>query len=136
MLTVELPENLLGGFYPVVLGFFEDGDAAEIRIGEEDPAVEAREAAAFLGEDRADGGADHGVAHAHYLDARDTLADVRMDALEVVKDGFLPERPIFFEEELAALRRSASGERMRNARKAADAMKNARSANIVDVIGE
>ena len=69
------------------------------------------EAAAFFGENRADGGADHGVAHAHDVDAGDALADVGVDAFEIVKDGFLPVGPIFFEEELAILRGSAVGER-------------------------
>jgi hypothetical protein len=42
MLTVELFENLLGGFDAVVLGFLEDGNAAEVGIGEEDTAIKAR----------------------------------------------------------------------------------------------
>ena len=68
-----------------------------------------REAKAFLGENRADGGADHGVAHAHDVDAGDALADVEVDALEVMENRFLPIAPILIEKELAVLSGSAIG---------------------------
>ena len=112
-LAAEAFEYILGGEDTVVLGFFEDGNAAQIGIGEEDASggawVSVRKVAALLGEDGADGGADHRVAHAHDVDARDALANVGVDAFEVVQDGFFPVGPIFFEEELAVLRGSAFG---------------------------
>ena len=104
---MELLEHFLGGFDTVVLGFFENGDAAQVGVGEEDAAIEARETSAFFRENRADSGADHGVTHAHDVNARHALANVGMNALKVVKNGFLPVGPILFEEKLAVLRRSA-----------------------------
>ena len=113
--AVEAFEYILSGEDTVVLGFFEDGNAAQIGIGEEDASggawVSVRKVAALFGEDGADGGAGHGVAHAHDVDARDALADVGVDALEIVEDGFLPVSPIFFEEELAVLRGGSVGQR-------------------------
>ncbi len=50
------------------------------------------------------------MAHAHDVDARDAPADVGVDALEVVEDGFFPVGPVFLEEKLAVLRRRAFGE--------------------------
>ena len=100
----------MGGFDAVVLGFLENGDAAEVRVGEEDSAVQTSEAAMLFGENRADSGADHGVAHAHDVDAGDALADVGVDAFEVVENGFFPVGPIFFEEKLAVLRGCTFGE--------------------------
>src|SRR5580692_3881808 len=97
----------------VVLRLFEDGDAAKVGIREEDAAVawvSAREAAALFGKNRTDNGAGHGVAHAHNVDAGDALADVGVDALEVVEDGFLPIVPILIEKELAVLLGGAIGE--------------------------
>jgi hypothetical protein len=106
-------EDGFGGDDAVVLGLLEDGDAAEVAVGE----VEARvgrfllrgDVGAFGGEDRAGIGADHGVAHAHDVDARDALANVGVDALEIVEDGFTPIRPIFFEKQAAILRGVAVG---------------------------
>jgi hypothetical protein len=66
---------------------------------------------AFDGEDCAGCGAHHGVAHAHDVDARDALADVGVDAFEIVEDSFLPEGPIFFEQRAAIWRGIASGQR-------------------------
>ena len=109
-LTVELPQYFLSCFNTVVLGFLENGNAAKVGVGEEDSAIEARQAAPFFGENRADGGADHGVAHAHDVDAGDALANVGVDALEVVENGFFPVGPISFEKNLAVLRRRAFGE--------------------------
>ena len=109
-LAVEFFQDFLGGFDTVVLGFLENGNAAEVGIGEEDSVVRTCQTAAFFGEDRADGRADHGVAHAHDVDARNTLTDVGVDALEVVKNGFFPVGPVFFKKQLAILRRGAFGE--------------------------
>ena len=108
--ATEAFQRGLSGENTVVLSLFEDGDAAEVGIGEEEATIEAREAAAFLGKDGADGWANHGVAHAHNVDARDALANVRVNAFEVVENGFLPIVPIFVEEELAVLRGSAVSE--------------------------
>src|SRR5438132_13185649 len=69
--------------------------------------MEARQTSAFFRENRADSGADHSVAHTHDVNARDALANVGVDAFEIVKNGFLPVGPILFEEKLAVLRRSA-----------------------------
>ena len=66
---------------------------------------------AFGGEDCAGSGANHGVAHAHDVDARDALANVGVDAFEIVEDGFFPVGPIFFEEQAAILRGVAVGQR-------------------------
>src|SRR5579859_1053647 len=111
--AVQAFENSLGGENTVVLRFFENGDAAEVGVGEEKAGIAARwcEAKAFLGENRADGGADHGVAHAHDVDARDALANVGVDALEVVENGLLPIIPVLVEKELAILRGSAVDKR-------------------------
>src|SRR5713101_2867591 len=94
----------------MVLGFLENGNTAEVGVGEEDAVVAARQATALFGENRADSGADHGVAHAHNVDARNALADVGVHALEVVENGFLPIGPILFEEKLAVLRGRSFGE--------------------------
>src|SRR5260370_35723596 len=51
-LTVESFGNFLGGFDAVVLRFFEDGNAAEVGVGEEDSAIEAGQVAPLLGENR------------------------------------------------------------------------------------
>ncbi len=91
-LTVEFPQHFLSGFDAVVLGLFENRDAAEIGIGEKNSAVEAGQAALF-GENRTDGGADHGVAHAHDVDAGDALTNVGVNALEVVENSFFPGAP-------------------------------------------
>ena len=48
MPVTEFRQDLLCGFDTVILGFFENGDAAQIRVGEEDAIVEALDAAAFL----------------------------------------------------------------------------------------
>jgi len=109
-LTMEPFEYFLGGFDAVVLGFLKDGNAAEIGVGEEDPVIQTLQTAALFGEDRTDGGTNHGVAHAHDVDPRDTLANVRVNTPEVVENGFLPIGPIFFEEKLAVLRGGAFGE--------------------------
>ena len=50
------------------------------------------------------------MAHAHDVDAGDALADVGVDAFEVMENGFFPVGPIFFEEKLAVLRGCAFGE--------------------------
>ena len=84
----------LSGENTVVLSFFEDGDAAEVGVCEEEAAIKAGEAGALLGKNGTDGWADHGVAHAHDVDARNALTDVGVDALEVVENGFLPIVPI------------------------------------------
>ncbi len=110
-LAVESPEHFLGRFDTVVLGFFEYGNAAEVGIGKEDATIEAGESAAFFGKDGANGGANHGVAHTHYINAGNALADVGVNALEVVQDGFFPVGPISFKEELAVLRRGTFSER-------------------------
>jgi len=97
----------------VILGFFEDGDAAEVGIGE----VKARvggfllggDVNAFGGENGAGSGGHHGVAHAHDVDARDALANVGVDTFEIVEDGFAPVAPIFFEQRAAILRGIAFG---------------------------
>src|ERR1700752_2212989 len=49
------------------------------------------------------------MAHAHDVKARDALADIGMDALEVVENGFLPIGPVLIEKELAVLRGGAFG---------------------------
>jgi len=87
---VEPLQHFLGGFDTVVLGFLEDGDAAEIGVGEEDSAREAGQAAPLCGENRTDDGADHGMAHTHDVDTGDALADVGVDTLELVENGFFP----------------------------------------------
>src|SRR6266478_6394085 len=91
-------------------GLFEVGDAAQVGVGEEDASIKASEAAAFFRENRADSGANHGVTHAHDVNAGDALANVGVNALEVAENGFLPVSPIFFEQKLAILRGSAFGE--------------------------
>src|SRR5208282_3385396 len=50
------------------------------------------------------------MAHAHDIDARDALANVRVDAFEVAENGLLPIVPIFIEEKLAVLHGNAFGE--------------------------
>src|ERR1700740_25980 len=50
------------------------------------------------------------MAHAHHVDARDALANVAVDTLEVTKDGFFPVQPILVEEKLAVLFGGAFGE--------------------------
>ena len=109
-LTVEPPEHFLGGFDAVELGFLKDGDPAQVGIGKEDAVIQTHQAAALFGKDGANGGADHGVAHAHDVDAGDALADIGMNALEVLENSFFPVGPIFLEEELAVLSRGAFGE--------------------------
>src|SRR5260370_40845006 len=99
-LTVEFFENFLGGFDAAVLRFFEDGNAAEVGVGEEDSAIEAGQMAPFFGENRTDSWANHGMAHAHDVDAGDALADVGVDGREIVENGRLPGGPSFFEEKL------------------------------------
>ena len=104
----------LRGKNAMILRFFENGDAAEVGIREEEAGIRAwfaaSEAAALFGENGANSWADHGVAHAHDVDARNALANVGMDALEVAENGFLPIVPIFIEQELTILRGSAFGE--------------------------
>ena len=39
-LAVELLQHFLGSFHAVILSFLEDGDAAEIGVGEQDAAIE------------------------------------------------------------------------------------------------
>ena len=106
-------EDGLGGGDAVVLGFFEDGDAAEVGVGEEEAGVGGcllcGDVGAFGGEDCAGSGADHGVAHAHDVDARNALANVGVDAFEIVEDGFFPVGPIFFKEQATILRGVAVG---------------------------
>src|SRR5271155_4220724 len=99
-------EGSLSGNNAVILGFFENGNGAEVGISEENAVLAAwvRETEALVGKDRAYDGSDHGVAHAHDVDTRDALADVGMDAFEVVEDGFFPVVPVLFEKELALLR--------------------------------
>ena len=48
--AVESLKNFFGGFDAVILGFLENGDTAEVGVGEEDAFIPAREAAAFFGE--------------------------------------------------------------------------------------
>src|SRR5258708_15357741 len=110
-LAVKPLEHFLGGFDAMVLRFLENGNAAEVGVGEEDSVIEALQSAALFGKDGADGGTNHGVAHAHDVNTGNTLADIGVDALEVVQDGFFPVGPIFFEEELAVLRRGTFSER-------------------------
>src|SRR6266702_3378849 len=76
VMSVELGQHLLSGFDPAILGFLENG---------------------------ANGGADHGVTHAHNVNARDALTNVGVNALEVVEDGLFPVGPFFFEEKLTVL---------------------------------
>src|SRR6266704_4156532 len=101
--SVELGQHLLSGFNPAVLSFLKNGDAAEVRVGKEYAVIEARQAAALFGENGADGGADHGVTHAHNVNARDALTNVGVNALEVAEDGLIPVGPFLFEEKLAIL---------------------------------
>ena len=108
-LAVEPPEHFLGGFDALVLGFLENGNAAQVGVGEEDSVIQALQSAPFFGKDGANGRANHGVAHAHYINAGNALADVGVNALEVVEDGFLPVGPIFFKEQLAVLCGDAFG---------------------------
>src|SRR5579863_4337983 len=106
-------EDGFGGGDAVVLGLLEDGYTTEIGVGEREAGVGrfllGGDVCAFGGEDGAGSGADHGVAHAHDVDARDTFANVGVDALEIVEDGFLPVAPIFFEKQAAILRGVAVG---------------------------
>src|SRR6266705_4480560 len=99
----EFRQHFLSGDDATILGFLENGDAAEVRVGKEYAVIEARQAAALFGENGADGGANHGVAHAHNVNARDALTDVGVNAPEVVEDGLFPVGPFFFEEKLAVL---------------------------------
>ena len=107
---MESPQYFLSGFDTMVLGFLENGNAAKVGVGEEDSAIEAGQAAPFFGEDRTDGGADHGVAHAHDVDPGNALADVGVDTLEVVENGLFPVSPIFLDEKPAVFCRRAFGE--------------------------
>ena len=97
----------------MILGFFEDGDGAEVGVGEVQASVGGfllgGDVSALGGEDRSESRANHGVAHAHDVDARDALANVGVDALEIAEDGFLPVGPIFFEKQAAILRGLAIG---------------------------
>ena len=68
-MAVQVVEHSLGSQNSVVLRFFEDGDAAEVGIGEQEASVAARQAAALRGKNGTDRGANHGVAHAHDVDA-------------------------------------------------------------------
>src|SRR5712691_7800816 len=102
-MSVELGQHVLSGFNPAILSFLENGNAAEVGVGEEYAVVEARQAAALFGENGADGGADHGVPHAHNVDARNALTDVGVNALEIAEDGLFPIGPFLFEEKLAVL---------------------------------
>src|SRR5260370_38361536 len=74
-LTVESFENFLGGFDAVVLRFFEDGNAAEVGVGEEVSAIEAGQMAPLFGENRTDSWASHGLAPAHDVAAGDRLSE-------------------------------------------------------------
>ena len=67
-LSVESPQHFLGGFDTMILGFLEDGNAAEVGVGKQDSAIPAPQAAPFFGENRSDRGADHGVTHAQDVD--------------------------------------------------------------------
>lgn len=106
-------EDGFSGDDAVILGFFKDGDAAEVGVGEVEAGVGGfllgGDVGALGGEDCAGSGADHGVAHAHDVDARDALANVGVDAFEIVEDGFAPVAPVFFEEHEAILRGVAVG---------------------------
>ncbi|PYU83982.1 MAG: hypothetical protein DMG51_11260 [Acidobacteria bacterium] len=93
---MESPQHFLGGFDTMILGFLEDGNAAEVGVGKQDSAIPAPQAATFFGENRSDRGADHGVTHAQDVDPRDALANVGVYALEVVENGFFPVGPILF----------------------------------------
>jgi len=99
----EIGENFLRRFHAVILGFLENGDAAEIGVGERDAVVEALDLAALFGENLPDSRANHGMSHAHYIDARDALPDVAVNALEIAQNCFLPVGPVFFEQELTVL---------------------------------
>src|SRR5260370_42029719 len=68
-LTVEFFENFLGGFDAVVLGLFEDGNAAEIGVGGEDWAIEAGQRARCFGDNPNDRWADQGVGSEHDINA-------------------------------------------------------------------
>src|SRR5258708_34265833 len=68
-LTVESPQHLLGGFDAVVLGFLEDGNAAQVGVGEEDSVIQALQSAAFFGKDGANGGTNQGGGQARYIKA-------------------------------------------------------------------
>src|SRR5580692_486669 len=113
-MALEAFENGLSGEDALVLGFFEDGDAAEIRVGKEKAGIgarfAARQAAALFGKNGADGGANHGVAHAHDVDAGYALADVGVDALEVAENSLFPVVPIPVEQQLAVFGGRAFGE--------------------------
>src|SRR4029077_16989903 len=89
-LAVQFFQDPLGGFDAMVLGFLENGNAAEVGICKQYSVVRMRKAAALFGENRTDGRADHGVAHAHDVHARDALANIRVHTLKVIKDGFFP----------------------------------------------
>jgi len=106
-------EDGFGGGDAMILGLLEDGYTAEIGVGEREARVGrfllGGDVGAFGREDCAGSGAHHGVAHAHDVDARDALANVGVDALEIVEDGFTPVAPIFFEEQAAILRGVAFG---------------------------
>ena len=110
-MAVDVFERGLGGNDAVVLGLFKDGDAAEVGIGKENAGVvtRLRKAEALFGKHRPDSRANHGVAHAHDVNARNALANVGVNALEVVENSFLPIIPVLFEKELTVLRGSAVG---------------------------
>ncbi len=106
-------EDGFGGGDAVVLGLLKDGYAAEIGVGEREAGggrfLLGDDVRALGGEDGAGSRAHHGVAHTHDVDARNALANVGVDALEIVEDGLLPVAQIFFEQEAATLRGVAVG---------------------------
>src|SRR4029077_10786806 len=78
-LPVEFLEHFLCGLDAVVLGLLKDGNAAEVGVGEEDAVIQTPQAKALFGENRTDGRTNHGVAHAHDVDAGDTTTNVRVN---------------------------------------------------------
>ena len=54
---MKSPQHFLSGFDTVVLGLFENGNAAQVGVGKEDSAIQMPHAAPLFGENRADGGA-------------------------------------------------------------------------------
>jgi hypothetical protein len=105
MTTLKMFEYRLGRQHAMILGLFENRDATEVGVGEKDSAsalvYRFGQSATLFRKNGADRWTNHGMAHAHDVNARDALTDVRMDAFELVKDGFFPVRPVFLEEELA-----------------------------------
>src|SRR5215471_6870128 len=68
-LSAEPRKHFLRRFHAMILGFLENGDAAEIGVGKEDAVVEGLDVAVFFRENGTDSRANHGVAHPHDVHA-------------------------------------------------------------------